>query len=112
MRLVHWLSFLLALLALIAIVVVQTVQPASRVAVPGMGTVPLFWVLGLVFALGFLAGWVYLPGYAWTLARERRTWKRERARLEAELAKLRPREVEEVPRIPDRPVPEAGDEEA
>ncbi len=112
MRLVHWLSFLLALLALIAVVVVQAVQPEAALAVPGLGTVPLFWALGFVFALGFLSGWVYLPGYAWTLARERRAWKRERARLEAELAKLRPREVEEVPRIPDRPVPEASDEEA
>ena len=106
MRLVHWLSFLLALLALIIVVAVQAVQPAARLAVPGLGTVPLLWVLGLIFGLGFLAGWVYLPGYAWTLSRERRAWRRERARLEAELAKLRPRQVEEVPRIPDRPMPD------
>ncbi len=106
MRLVHWLSFLLALLAVLVIVTVQAIQPALRVAVPGLGTAPLLWVLGLVFALGFLAGWIYLPGYAWALSRERRAWRRERARLESELAKLRPRQVEELPRIPDRPVPE------
>lgn len=106
MRPVHWLSFLLALLALLAVVAVQVLQPAARVALPGVGTVPLLWVLGLVFALGFLAGWVYLPAYAWVLARERRAWRRERAQLESELAKLRPQQVEEVPRIPDRPAPE------
>ncbi len=112
MRFVHWLSFLTALLALAAIAAVQALQPAAGVAVPGLGTVPLVWALGTVFALGFLAGWVYLPGYAWVLARERRAWKRERSRLESELAKLRPQEVEELPRIPDRPAPDSGKEDA
>ncbi|WP_456410811.1 lipopolysaccharide assembly protein LapA domain-containing protein [Oceanithermus sp.] len=108
MRLVHWISFLAAALAVLLIVVVQLVDPAARVAVPGLGPVPLYWVLGAVFVLGFVAGWVYLPGYAWALARERRAWRREKAALQSELAKLRPAKIEEVPRIPDRPVEETA----
>ncbi|WP_457630440.1 hypothetical protein [Oceanithermus sp.] len=103
MRLVHWISFVLALVVALVIVAVFAVQPAAQVSLPGLGMVPLFSLLISLAVLAYLAGWVYFLGYAWALSRERRAWRRERQKLEAELEECRAGRVEEVPRIPDRP---------
>jgi len=101
MRLVHWISFVLALVVALAIAVVFAVQPAAQVSLPGLGMVPLFALLLTLAVLAYL--WVYFLGYAWALSRERRAWRREKQKLEAELKKYRSSQVEETPRIPDRP---------
>ncbi len=103
MRLVHWISFVLALVVALVIVVVFAVQPAAQVSLPGLGMVPLFALLLSLAVLAYLAGWVYFLGYAWALTRERRAWRREKQKLEAELEEYRAHEVQELPRIPDRP---------
>jgi len=105
MRLVHWISLILALTVALAIAVLYALQPAAQVAVPAVGTVSLYLVMLLLAVLAYFAGWVYFLGYAWALSRERRAWRRERQRLEAELEKLRSSQLEEMPRIPDRPPP-------
>ena len=110
MRLVHWISFLLALFTALLIAVVFVSQPAAQVSIPGLGSLPAYLVLSLVAATAFLAGWVYLPGYALVLSRERRARKKEKQALEAELKTLRSQQPEELPRIPDRPVPDAAEE--
>ena len=103
MRLVHWISFVLALVVALVITVVVALQPAAQVSLPGIGMVPLYALLLFVALLAYLAGWVYFVGYAWALSRERRAWRREKQKLEAELKEYRSRQVEEMPRIPDRP---------
>jgi len=103
MRLVHWISFVLALVVALVIAAIVAVQPAAQVSLPGLGMVPLFALLLTLAIMAYLAGWVYFVGYAWALSRERRAWRREKQKLEAELKKYRSSQVEETPRIPDRP---------
>jgi len=103
MRLVHWISFVLALVVVLLIVVAFVVQPAAQVSLPGLGMVPLVAFLISLAVLAYLAGWVYFLGYAWALSRERRAWRREKQKLTAELKKYQTSQVEELPRIPDRP---------
>ena len=103
MRLVHWISFVLALVVVLLIVVAFVVQPAAQVSLPGLGMVPLVAFLISLAVLAYLAGWVYFLGYAWALSRERRAWRREKQKLAAELKKYQTSQVEELPRIPDRP---------
>jgi len=103
MRLVHWISLALALVVVLVIAVVFAIQPAAQISLPGLGMVPLLALLLSLAVLAYLAGWVYFIGYAWALSRERRAWRREKQQIEAELKKCRSSQVEELPRIPDRP---------
>ncbi|AEB11611.1 LapA family protein [Marinithermus hydrothermalis] len=107
MRLVHWLSFAILVSFSLAALFHHYSQPDARVALWGLGSLPVVWVAGGAFALGFLAGGVYALAWWLRALQASRTYRKEIARLQAEIEALKARhpEDEEVPRIPDRDLP-------
>ncbi len=107
MRFVHWLSFAILVSFSLATLFHYYSQPNARVALWGVGSLPVAWVAGGAFALGFLAGGVYALAWWARSLQHSRAYRKEIARLQAELEALKARhpEDEELPRIPDRDLP-------
>lgn len=101
MSLVHWL-FLLASAGVLALGVYLYALYPSLVLPTPWGPWPFYLVLPALYLLGFLLGGAYalvLWGRGWARARALR---RDLEALRREVQALRQKQIEEIPRIPDR----------
>ncbi len=101
-------SLSLLVLAAVYVAWIQAANPAP-VALPGLGSLAVGWVLALVAVVAFLAAWLPARLRRWRDRRERMRLERRVAELESHLPTYDPARrsaAEGRPRRPASPVPD------